>query len=87
MVTDPYAIVLYPFVTEKSMSRMEDHNALEFVVRRTANKEQIKKAVEHMFAVKVKKVNTRITKKGKHATVIFMPEYKAEDIGMRIGVF
>ena len=40
-----------------------------------------------MFDVKVKSVNTRITQIGKHATVIFMPEYKAEDIGMRIGVF
>jgi len=87
MVIDPYAIVLYPFVTEKSMGHMEKNNALEFVVRRTANKAQIKKAVEQMFSVKVKSVNTRITKKGKHATVVFMPEYKAEDLGMRIGVF
>jgi large subunit ribosomal protein L23 len=87
MVTDPYEIVLYPFVTEKSMSHMEKNNALEFVVKRNANKALIKKAVEQMFAVKVKTVNTRITKKGKHATVVFMPEYKAEDLGMRIGVF
>jgi large subunit ribosomal protein L23 len=87
MVTDPYEIVLYPFVTEKSMSHMEKNNALEFVVKRNANKTLIKKAVEQMFAVKVKTVNTRITKKGKHATVVFMPEYKAEDLGMRIGVF
>jgi large subunit ribosomal protein L23 len=87
MVTDPYEIVLYPFVTEKSMSHMEKNNALEFVVKRSANKTLIKKAVEQMFAVKVKTVNTRITKKGKHATIVFMPEYKAEDLGMRIGVF
>ena len=87
MVTDPYAIVLYPFVTEKSMGHMEKNNALEFVVKRNANKVLIKKAVEQMFAVKVKTVNTRITKRGKHATVVFMPEYKAEDIGMRVGVF
>jgi ribosomal protein L23 len=40
-----------------------------------------------MFAVKVKSINTRITQKGKHATVVLMPEYKAEDLGMRIGVF
>jgi large subunit ribosomal protein L23 len=66
---------------------MERHNALEFIVKRKANKEQIKKSVEKMFDVKVKSVNTRITKEGKHATVVFMPEFKAEDIGMRIGVF
>ena len=87
MVTDPYEIVLYPFVTEKSMSHMEKNNALEFVVKRTANKSLIKKAIEQMFAVKVKSINTRITQKGKHATVVFMPDYNAEDIGMRIGVF
>jgi large subunit ribosomal protein L23 len=66
---------------------MEKNNALEFVVKRTANKALIKRAVEKMFAVKVKSINTRITSNGKHATVVFMPEYKAEDIGMRIGVF
>ena len=84
---DPYDIILYPFVTEKSMQHMEQNDALDFIVRRTANKTAIKKAVEKMFDVKVKNVNTKITQKGKHATVVFMPEYKAEDIGMRIGVF
>lgn len=69
------------------MDLMEHNNALEFVVRRTADKNKIKQAVEQMFDVEVKSVNTRITKKGKHAIVVFMPKYKAEDIGMRIGVF
>lgn len=84
---DPYAIILFPYVTEKTMGHMQNNNALEFIVRRNANKATIKKAVEEMFDVKVKEINTRITKNGKHATVVFTPEYKAEDIGMRIGVF
>ncbi|MFW6121607.1 MAG: 50S ribosomal protein L23 [Petrotogales bacterium] len=84
---DPYDIILHPYVTEKTMDQMEKNNALEFIVKRTANKTQIKKSVEKMFDVKVKSVNTRITINGKHATVTFMPEFKAEDIGMRIGVF
>jgi len=83
----PFDIVLHPYVTEKSMNQMEKNNALEFIVKRDANKDQIKKSVEKMFDVKVKSVNVRITKNGKHAIVIFMPEFKAEDIGMRIGVF
>jgi large subunit ribosomal protein L23 len=66
---------------------MDKNNALEFVVRRNADKNTIKKAVENMFEVKVKDVRTRITKNGKHAIVTFMPEFKAEDIGMRIGIF
>ncbi len=84
---DPYDIIFHPYVTEKTMNQMERNNALEFIVKRGADKQQIKKSVEKMFDVKVKSVNTRITKEGKHATVVFMPEFKAEDIGMRIGVF
>lgn len=84
---DPYKIIYHPFVTEKTMNFMEKNNALEFVVKREANKKQIKAAIEKMFEAKVKDVNTRITKKGKHAIITFMPEFKAEDIGMRIGIF
>ena len=84
---DPYDIIFHPFVTEKTMNFMEKNNALEFVVKRNANKKIIKKAIEELFEVKVKDVNTRITKKGKHAIVTFTPEFKAEDIGMRIGIF
>ena len=84
---DPYNLILYPYVTEKSMNQMEKNNALEFIVKKNADKAQIKKSVEKMFDVKVKRVNIKLTKNGKHATVVFMPEFKAEDIGMRIGVF
>jgi large subunit ribosomal protein L23 len=84
---DPYAIILHPYVTEKTMNMMEKGNALEFVVRRIATKSQIKRVVEHMFDCKVLRVNTRITKQGKHAVVTFTKDYSAEDIGMRIGVF
>ncbi|MCK4365701.1 MAG: 50S ribosomal protein L23 [Thermoplasmatales archaeon] len=84
---DPYEILYHPYVTEKTMNFMDKNNAIEFVVKRDADKKQIKKAVEEMFEVKVKEINTRITKRGKHAVVTFMPEFKAEDIGMRIGIF
>jgi len=84
---DPYGIILHPYVTEKTMNFMDKNNAIEFVVRRTANKKTIKEAVEQMFEVKVANVNTRVTKIGKHAIVKFTPEFKAEDIGMRIGIF
>ena len=84
---DPYEIIFHPYVTEKTMNFMERNNALEFVVKRDADKITIKKAIEQMFEVKVKDINTRITKRGKHAIVTFMPEFKAEDIGMRIGIF
>jgi len=84
---DPYNIIYHPYVTEKTMNLMEKNNALEFVVKRSANKKQIKDAVEKMFDVKVKDINTLIKKNGKHAIVKFMPDVNAEDIGMRIGIF
>jgi large subunit ribosomal protein L23 len=84
---DPYDLIFHPFVTEKTMNIMEKFNALEFVVRRNSNKNQIKKAIEKMFEVKVQSVNTKISMDGKHAIVTFKPEFKAEDIGMRIGIF
>jgi large subunit ribosomal protein L23 len=84
---DPYNILYHPYVTEKTMNLMEKKNALEFIVKRKSSKIQIKKAVEKMFEVEVKKINTKITKRGKHALVTFTPDFKAEDIGMRIGIF
>ena len=39
---DPYDIIFHPYVTEKTMNLMEKNNSLEFVVRRKANKKQIK---------------------------------------------
>lgn len=84
---DPFDIIFHPYVTEKTMNQMENNNALEFIVKRTATKQDIKKAIEKMFEVKVREVNTKIAKDGKHALVMFMPEVKAEDIGMRIGIF
>ncbi|MHB8586010.1 MAG: 50S ribosomal protein L23 [Thermoplasmatota archaeon] len=81
-------IVLHPFVTEKTMSGMEKENKLEFVVHRKANKKQIKAAIEALFEAKVHSVNTRFATDGqKHAVVRFKPESKAEDVGMRVGIF
>jgi len=53
-----YDVILKPVVTEKSMAAMGDKK-YTFLVHREANKEQIKDAVEKMFAgVKVAGVNT-----------------------------
>ena len=88
MTKDPHSVILHPFVTEKTMAQMERDNKLEFLVARTANKTDVKKAVEELFDAEVQSVNTKIATDGaKHAIVRFKPETKAEDIGMRIGIF
>ena len=54
-----YDVILRPAVTEKSTMASE-HNAVVFEVALTATKPQIKQAIEALFGVKVKKVNTLI---------------------------
>jgi len=59
--TDPrhYDIILAPVITEKATNASEQ-NKVVFKVRRDATKPQIKEAVEKLFDVKVKRVNTLI---------------------------
>ena len=56
-----YDVVRKPIVTEKSTLASEN-GAVVFEVDIAANKPQIKEAVENLFGVKVKAVNTTITK-------------------------
>ena len=56
-----YDIIRKPFVTEKSTMASEN-GAVVFEVSIDSNKPQIKEAVEALFGVKVKAVNTSITK-------------------------
>ncbi len=58
-----YDVILGPMVTEKS-TRGSEHNQVTFKVSIDASKPEIKKAVESLFEVKVKSVNT-IRMKGK----------------------
>ncbi|GAB4233971.1 MAG: 50S ribosomal protein L23 [Methyloligellaceae bacterium] len=60
---DAYDIILSPAITEKSTMASE-HNQVIFNVRRGATKPEIKAAVEQLFDVKVKAVNT-LNRKGK----------------------
>jgi large subunit ribosomal protein L23 len=82
-----HRVVLHAYVTEKSMDEMERLNKLEFAVDRRATRAEIKRAVEGQYQCKVAKVNTKIVRSGKIATITFTKDYSAEDIGSRAGVF
>lgn len=58
-----YSIILSPAITEKG-TLVSVHNQIVFNVARDATKVEIKKAVEGLFGVKVKAVNT-LVRKGK----------------------
>lgn len=85
---DPYSIIIKPHLTEKSMNAIDQKNELTFVIRRTAEKGQVKSAIEELYEVKVDRVNTQITSRGvKLAYVKLSEEDSAEDIAMKMGVF
>lgn len=56
-----YDVIRKPIITEKA-TMASQANAVVFEVAIDANKPQIKEAVEAVFGVKVKAVNTTITK-------------------------
>ena len=60
---DLYDVIVSPVITEKSTMASE-YNQVVFNVSRGASKPQIKEAVERLFEVKVKAVNT-LVRKGK----------------------
>ena len=84
---DAYDVIIMPWLAEKSMEARSMEQRLEFIVDKRANKTQIARAVETIFEVEVAKVNTRITKHGKHASVRLAEGYDAEDAAMRLGAF
>ena len=63
MSLDPrhYDVIVSPVITEKA-TNLSEQNKVVFKVRPDATKPQIKEAVEKLFDVKVKSVNTLVTK-------------------------
>lgn len=55
-----YDIIIRPVMTEKTTALMESDDKVVFRVARNATKPQIRAAVEQLFGVKVRRVNTMI---------------------------
>ena len=94
---DPYDVIIMPWITEKTLdaSRIADqddahfqnNNRIEFIGRREATKQDIKKAIEILLEVKVAKVNVRINRTGKHASIRLQEGYDAEEAALKLGAF
>ncbi len=83
-----YKIIKRPLITEKTFDLIERENKLVFIVNKSANKNQIKRAIENIYNVKVIGVNTLITSKGeKKAFIKLHPDYSAQDIAIELGIF
>jgi large subunit ribosomal protein L23 len=80
-------MIQYPLITEKAVGLIEKENKLVFVVDKKATKQDVKKAVEALYSVKVASVNTMVSMKGrKKAYVKLKPEFKAADIATKLKI-
>ncbi|MDA8368821.1 MAG: 50S ribosomal protein L23 [Nocardiopsaceae bacterium] len=86
-IPDPRDIIIEPVISEKSYGLM-DQNKYTFLVQPSANKTQIKIAVEKIFDVKVTSVNT-INRQGKRKRTRFgygkRPDTKRAIVSLREG--
>lgn len=90
-------MIIMPWITEKTLEarrisdpeggHLENNNRIEFLVRREATKKDIKIAIEELLGVKVSKVNVRINRTGKHASIRLAEGYDAEEAALKLGAF
>lgn len=84
---DPYEVIRFPLMTESASLMVEKENKLVFIVNLKAGKNDVKKAVEELYEVKVEKVSLLITPQGeKKAFVKLHPDYKAADVAIKLGM-
>ncbi|KAL6561683.1 hypothetical protein OROMI_017284 [Orobanche minor] len=84
---DHFAVLRYPLRTESAMKAMMEYNTLVFVVEKRCDKNNIKDAVQTIFKVRAKKVNTLIMPNGnKKAYIMLATEFKAMDLAKNIKI-
>lgn len=80
-------VIFYPLMTESASLMVEKDNKLIFIVNMKAGKNDVKKAVEELYEVKVDKVTVLVTPQGmKKAFVKLKPEFKASDVAIKLGI-
>ena len=83
---DAQKILRRPYITERTFDQIEKENKLCFLVDDKATKTQIANAVEALYEVKVRAVNTARTIKGKKAFVRFAEENAATSLATKLGL-
>lgn len=88
MKKDAHDIVRRPLITEKGTDLTGKQNAYTFLVAPTANKSEVKRAVEELFKVKVLEVRTMVRSgklKGRGKMKRRMPDWKRAVVTLKAG--
>ena len=83
---DAQKVVVRPYITERTFEQIEKENKLCFIVDDSASKTQIANAIEALYEVNVRAVNTARTVVGKKAYVRLEEENSAADLATKLGL-
>lgn len=83
---DAQKVVVRPYITERTFEQIERENKLCFLVADGASKSQIASAVETLYEVEVRTVNTTRTLIGKKAFVRLSEENSAAELATKLGL-
>lgn len=75
-----------PVITEKAVMKIEAENTLTFRFEKGKSKDDIKKDIESLFDIKIKKVRTLVHKNKKIAYVQLKKEFPAMDVATKLGI-
>jgi len=83
-----YEVIRRPLITEKVVAKKDEERTLCFEVARSANKTQVKAAVESLFKVKVEEVRTsnvagKLRRRGRFAG--YRPDWKKAYVRLKAG--
>ena len=84
---EAWNVIKHPHMTEQAMDMVDRENKIVIIVDLDADKKQVKNAVETLFGVTVKKVNTQITPQAqKKAYIRLSKSDDAMDVATKLGM-
>jgi len=84
---DARQVIVHPVMSEDSINLIEAENKITFIVNLRATRNDVKRAVQELYDVRVSKVHVLITSGGqKKAYVKLTPESKAADLAVKLGL-
>lgn len=83
---DAQKIIFRPYITERTFDQIARENKICFMVDNRASKTQVASAIEALYEVKVRAVNTLRSVGGKKAFVRLVPEDSATDLATKLGL-
>jgi large subunit ribosomal protein L23 len=80
------AMIIAPYVTEKTFNQIEKENKLAFIVSEKAGKKEITEAIRILYEAEVDEVNTTRTIRGKKAFAHFKSPEGARELATKLGL-